>query len=53
MKNFVVDVLYQDCCNETQQEIFEVTAVSKSVAEKHVRALLAEEGATITYLKIS
>ena len=50
MKDYVVEVLFQDAHNNTQQEIFELSAKSKQIAENRIRNLIADEGGTITYL---
>lgn len=51
MKDYVVEVLYQDVCDETQQELFEVSARNKNAAIKCVKDMLLKEGASITYIK--
>ena len=51
MRDYVVEILYQDINDETQQELFEVSAKSKSAAEKCVVDILTKEGARITYIK--
>lgn len=52
MKDYVVTVLYQDVYDETQQELFEVSAKSKTAAEKCIRDLISKENGTITYIKV-
>ena len=53
MKDYVVTVLYQDFNNETQQELFEMSAKSAQSAKSYVEKLLADEGASITYIKVN
>ena len=52
MKDYVVTALYEDVNNNTQQELFEVSAVSAQSAESAIKRLLLSEGAIITYLKV-
>ena len=51
MKDFVVEVLYQDITDNTQQELFEVSATTSAKAEAAVVKMLKSEGASITYIK--
>lgn len=51
MRDYVVEVLYQDVNDKTQQEIFEVSATNKQTAQNAVVKMLKAEGASITYIK--
>ena len=52
MKDYVVTVLYQDFNDKTQQELFEVSAKSAQSAKACIEKILADEGASITYIKV-
>lgn len=52
MKDYVVEVLYQTVDNETQQDLFEVSAISGYKAKQAVIKILQAEYATITYMKV-
>lgn len=52
MNDYVVEILYQDKNDVTQQELFEISAKKPEYARDYVIKLLTSEGAKITYIKV-
>lgn len=52
MNDYVVEVLYRDANNETQQELLEISSTTPKAAYDCVYKLITQEGGDITYLKV-